>query len=164
MNIQVCHCRLRLLRVAVILVVLACPPFAHAEDIDDAWPIGSAMEVGQRHVKTRDHFVLLLTQQNTQLAELLVLVGNQRLNAALVAQHDAWLKYRDAECEVFGTLSGAGGSWPSTHAVECEARLTEHRFRRARNANACVRKIAVVDRSSSTINHCLQPLLPLNLK
>ncbi len=143
----------------VLLVTAAFPAWGQASSSE--WPEGSAMAVGEQHVKTRDYFAAQLEQQHAALLALLAPEGDSRLIEGLKAQHAQWLKYRVAECEVSGALTGAGGSWPSTYAVECEARLTDRRFRRVRAAVACLRKAPAADRGGES-SRCLQQLLPLS--
>lgn len=92
------------------------------------------------------HAGLLLTQQQQQIEKLLAgkydelikLVAtsgsgeshvDERLMAALKNQQVAWLKYRSEECALIGALTGAGGTWPSTYAIECEVNHTDQRLR-----------------------------------
>jgi uncharacterized protein YecT (DUF1311 family) len=83
--------------------------------------------------------------------------------AALKSQESAWLKYRTDECELIGSLSGAGGTWPSTYANQCESNLTDQRLRRVRSALACVAKIPS-DKRLFDQNACLYQLAPLGTK
>jgi hypothetical protein len=85
---------------------------------------------------------------------------DERLLAALTAQQFAWLKYRDDECELIGSLTGAGGTWPSTYANKCQVNLTEQRLRRVRSAIRCIKKIPNEERLYGQ-NTCLQQLAPL---
>ena len=123
------------------------------------------------------HTALLLVQQQqiaeanlqSKHAELVSLVASatsgkvhadERLVSALETQQVAWLKYRAEECELVGALTGAGGSWPSTYANQCEVNHTEKRFRRVESAIRCIRKIPAPDRLYSQ-NDCLQQLVAL---
>lgn len=150
--------------VALSLLLAHQPLRAATVQDQEAWPAGSAMAVGRQHVSNRDRFAALLeTRQAALLASLAEgnVAGGTRLIEALRAQHGAWLQYRVAECEVAGALTGAGGSWPSTYAVACEARLTESRYRRVGAVATCVRGIAVAARQRDA-GHCLRRLLPLD--
>lgn len=86
-----------------------------------------------------------------------------RLLAALKTQQAAWLKYRAEECELIGSLTGAGGTWPSTYANKCDVNHTEQRLRRVRSAIQCVEKIPLEKRVFEQ-NNCLQQLAPLTNK
>ncbi|MEO7104977.1 MAG: lysozyme inhibitor LprI family protein [Rhodoferax sp.] len=83
-----------------------------------------------------------------------------RLVAALKAQQTTWSKYKVDECELVGTLTGAGGSWPSTYATKCEANLTEQRLVRIRSATKCIQKIQK-DKRLYEQSSCLEQLAPL---
>jgi uncharacterized protein YecT (DUF1311 family) len=123
------------------------------------------------------HTGLLLVQQRQQMGrrlaskheELVKLVASsasgeihtdERLLAALKTQQTAWLRYRAAECELVGSLTGAGGTWPSTYANQCEVNHTEQRLRRVRSAIRCIRKIPSEKRLFEQ-NTCLQQFAPL---
>ena len=86
-----------------------------------------------------------------------------RLLAALKTQQAAWLKYRAEECELIGSLTGAGGTWPSTYANKCEVNHTEQRLRRVRSAIRCIEKFPSEKRLFEQ-NNCLQQLAPLTNK
>lgn len=85
---------------------------------------------------------------------------DERLLTALKTQQVAWLKYRTEECELIGSLTGAGGSWPSTYANQCEMNHTQLRLRRISSAISCIEKIAS-DKRIFEQNRCLQQLAPL---
>jgi uncharacterized protein YecT (DUF1311 family) len=126
------------------------------------------------------HTGLLLVQQQQQTEkilatkhdELIKLVASaksgevqadERLVTALKAQQVAWLKYRSEECELVGSLTGAGGTWPSTYANRCEVNHTEQRLRRVRSAIRCIQKLPSEKRLFEQ-NTCLQQLAPLTNK
>ena len=88
---------------------------------------------------------------------------DERLMEALKTQQSAWLKYKSEECELIGSLTGAGGSWPSTFANQCEVNHVEQRIRRVRSATRCVEKIPMGKRIFEQ-NNCLQQLAPLTNK
>ena len=158
----------------VTLFMLAFMPVgAYAEvectDRPECWPEGSSMHTG----------LLLVQQQNavekrlaTKHEELIKLVSSsssgeikvdERLLAALETQQAAWLKYRTEECELIGSLTGAGGTWPSTYANRCEVNHTDQRLRRVRSAIRCIKKIPNEKRLFEQ-NSCLQQLAPLTNK
>lgn len=138
---------------------------AVAAGVDEDWPEGSAMYVGSKLVESRDYFERLLKQREAELVRLLSKEKDPdaRLIAAMQRQQEAWLKYRDDECELVGSLSGAGGTWPSTFAVQCEASLTDRRFRRFGWAVKCWKDIAAEDRRFSAAR-CPYQLAPLATK
>jgi uncharacterized protein YecT (DUF1311 family) len=126
------------------------------------------MAVGEIHVQRRDQAKTTLAKLEKKLLRLLTSAGeespqgqfDQRLVSALTAQQMAWKRYVPDECEVAGSLTGAGGTWPSTYAVACEANLMETRVRRTRAAIRCVEKIDPPSRWLDQ-NHCLYQLMPL---
>ncbi|WP_168184770.1 lysozyme inhibitor LprI family protein [Oleiagrimonas sp. MCCC 1A03011] len=102
---------------------------------------------------------LVAELQDTQ-RKLFKLVVDGRLVHALRVQEKAWSQYKVAECDVIGELSGGGGSWPSTKAVECEMNLTSQRLHRMRDAVRCVRRVSasgIWDEKAQ----CLYQLAPL---
>jgi hypothetical protein len=120
------------------------------------------MAVGEIHVKNRAYFRNLEKRQAV-LLDLLEAMSDERVVDAVRALHDSWLEYFPQECELFGSLSGAGGSWPSTYAVKCEANLMYRRYRRLGHVVACVERARSdnpVNRQWAT-NTCLYQLSPL---
>lgn len=111
----------------------------------------------------------LLTRKHGELIKLVSsassggIGADERLLAALTTQQAAWLKYRTEECELTGSLTGAGGTWPSTYANRCEANHTDLRLRRVRSAIRCIEKIPYEKRIFEQ-NNCLQQLAPLTNK
>lgn len=85
---------------------------------------------------------------------------DERLLKALKTQQVAWVKYRSEECELIGSLTGAGGTQPSTYVTQCEVSHTELRLRRVRSAIKCIEKISEEKRWYEQ-NNCLQQLAPL---
>ncbi len=151
----------------IVLLLLAHALPAMADD--DEWPAGSAMATGKLHIKTRTHFEELLAKEQERLIDLVsksvdANSADERLVNALKALDGSWRQFREAECETFGALTGAGGSWPSTYAVECEAAMTEQRFKRVRAANRCIDRTPEADRWPFSARHCLNQLLTFNIK
>ena len=111
----------------------------------------------------------LLASKHDELIKLVASSGSgethadERLLAALKTQQAAWLKYRTEECELVGSLTGAGGTWPSTYANKCEVNHTEQRLRQVRSAIRCIQKIPSEKRLFEQ-NTCLQQLAPLTNK
>jgi len=146
------------------------PNFARSQasctDKPECWPEGSAMRTGIVLANKQEGTERLLAQEHERLVKLVsssVAEGigqDERLLSALKTQEEAWLKYRNEECELIGALTGAGGSWPSTYAVQCESNHTDQRLRRVRSAIACIEKIPAESRSFDQ-NRCLQQLAPL---
>jgi uncharacterized protein YecT (DUF1311 family) len=154
----------------VLLALSLLPLLAGAEeecsDRPECWPVGSSMHEGlvlvQRLkaadkvlVAKHDELVKLVSASSTEAIKV-----DERLLAALRRQQLAWVNYRSDECELTGSLTGAGGTWPSTYANQCEVNLGEQRLRRVRSAIRCVEKIPRADRLFKQ-NECLQQLVPL---
>jgi uncharacterized protein YecT (DUF1311 family) len=150
--------------VAVLLAsILMMPVSGHAQEVcsdGNCWPAGSAMATGIDAVNHRIQTEKALQRLHAELVQLMSPYSDERLLQALKTQESAWLTYRREECELIGSLTGAGGSWPSTYAVRCESNFTDDRLRRVKSATRCVKRIPEDQRSieSST---CLQQLAPL---
>ena len=135
-------------------------------DKPECWPEGSAMHTGLLVVEKQKNAELSLASKHKELIRLVSsssvdgITVDERLLAALDTQQVAWLKYRTEECELIGSLTGAGGSWPSTYANQCETNHTQVRLRRIRSAISCIKKISV-DKRILEQNRCLQQLAPL---
>jgi uncharacterized protein YecT (DUF1311 family) len=160
-------------QVLPLIIFLLIPYLAFGEtectDRPECWPEGSAMHTGlllvqQRHAVekrlVKKHDELMKVVSSSSSVEIKV---DERLIAALQTQQAAWLKYRDEECELIGSLTGAGGTWPSTYANTCMLSHTELRLRRVRSAIRCIKKIPSEKRLFEQ-NNCLQQLAPLTNK
>ena len=127
------------------------------------------MRTGLLLVQQQKAVEKLLAGKHEELIKLVAESSNgeikvdERLLAALKTQQAAWLKYRTEECELIGSLTGAGGTWPSTYANRCEANHTDQRLRRVRSAIRCIEKIPNEKRLFEQ-NTCLQQLAPLTNK
>ena len=137
-------------------------------DRPECWPEGSAMHTGLTLVAKLEEISAQLEFKHAELIALLSSSPNyngesapdSRVISALKAQQVTWVKYRADECELIGSLSGAGGSWPSTYSNECEVNLTEERLHRVKSAIKCIQKIPLEKRWMEQAN-CLQQLAPL---
>lgn len=137
-------------------------------DRPECWPEGSAMNTGLTLVAALHKSSAQLDARHADLITLLSSSPNyngdnypdSRVISALKAQQATWVKYRDDECELIGSLTGAGGSWPSTYANECQVHLTEDRLRRVNSAIKCIQKIPLEKRWMEQAD-CLQQLAPL---
>src|SRR5476649_1238360 len=118
---------MKILRFLLVLSVLPSLAVAQVECTDkpECWPDGSAMRTGLLLVQKQKTVEQHLARKHGELIKLLSSSSNERITVderllvALKTQQVAWLKYRDEECELIGSLTGAGGSWPSTYANEC---------------------------------------------
>ena len=156
-----------------VLLLAALPLTAVAEvtctDRPECWPEGSSMRTGLVLVQRQNAVQARLSSKHEELLKLVSssASGESRMDARLLAalktQQAAWLKYRTDECELVGTLTGAGGAWPSTYAIRCEVNHTEQRLRRVRSAIRCIEKMPNEKRLVEQ-NNCLQQLAPLTNK
>lgn len=132
------------------------------------WPEGSAMHTGLTLVAGLQKKSAQLKQKHEELIALLSdspayngeKYPDTRVISAMKAQQISWEKYRSDECELIGSLTGAGGSWPSTYANRCDVNLTEARLTRVNSAIRCIKKIPLEDRWTEQAS-CLQQLAPL---
>lgn len=157
----------------LILALSSIPTLAFAEvqctDRPECWPEGSSMHTGLLLVQQQNAAEKLLASKHEELIKLVSssstekISVDERLLAALKTQQAAWLKYRTEECELVGSLTGAGGTWPSTYANRCEVNHTDQRLRRVRSAIRCIEKIPNEKRFFEQ-NNCLQQLAPLTNK
>ncbi len=67
--------------------------------------------------------------------------SNERLIEAIRSHHPAWSNFMKKECELIGSSTGAGGTWPSTYANECELNATEKMYKKLRSAITCVMEL-----------------------
>lgn len=134
----------------------------------ECWPEGSAMHTGLKFIlhlkeastqleKKYDTLITILSSSPDYKGEI---IPDDRVISALKAQEITWVKYRVDECELIGSLTGAGGTWPSTYANECEVNLTEERLRRVSSAIQCIQEIPIEKRWVKQAD-CLQQLAPL---
>lgn len=159
---------MRTLPAATIAVLFASASFARPDCTDrpECWPEGSAMRTGLELAASRDQSQKMLAKQQEKLIALVSSnqkYPDERLIRALRDQHDAWLKYRSAECELVGSLSGAGGSWPSTYAIRCEANLTDRRYHTVLHAIRCIDRIPTGQKWVEQ-SRCLYQLGPLTIE
>ncbi|RYY01752.1 MAG: DUF1311 domain-containing protein [Gammaproteobacteria bacterium] len=137
-------------------------------DKPECWPEGSAMNTGLTLVASLEKKSAQLESKHNELTALLSASPSyngeknpdSRVISALNALKISWIKYRSDECELIGSLTGAGGSWPSTYANRCEVNLTEERLNRISSSIKCIQKIPLEKRWMEQAN-CLQQLAPL---
>lgn len=128
------------LTAAALIALTSC---ASAQDARDDWPEGSAMHtlyvVNDQLQATR----AALGEAHGRL--LTALDGDADppppLARAVASQHETWLAYRDADCELAGALTGAGGAWPSVHGVTCRIDHFTQRIETVDSANTCLRAL-----------------------
>lgn|GEM_PF-3361722 len=137
-------------------------------DRPECWPEGSAMHNGLTSAASLQKASTQLKKRHDELIALLSDSPNHngekypdsRVISALTIQQMSWEKYRSDECELIGSLTGAGGSWPSTYTNHCEVNLTEARLRSVNLAIKCIETIPLENRWMEQAG-CLQQLAPL---
>lgn len=159
---------MRAMGLATVAMGMAWMVGTHAIAQDHQWPEGSAMSVGglenQRlsiasaELAKLDKRLLTLVSEAQQTSP--AIPPDELLIKALKVQQAAWRRYLPDECGLIGDLSGAGGSWPSTYAVRCEANLLEMRVRRTRASIRCLEKMTPAKRRLDQ-GGCLYQLAPL---
>ncbi|MES2073942.1 MAG: lysozyme inhibitor LprI family protein [Pseudomonadota bacterium] len=146
-----------------ILLAFSASSAGLAQDKKEDWPEGSAMHTAYLLAEKQVKLDPLLEKRQAELVALVAKdadYANRRIAKALSAQHASWLTYRNDECELVGSLTKAGGTWPTTHALECKAKLTEARARAVDSALACIKKKRE-DNHEFEEETCLYPLAPL---
>ena len=161
--------KIHLLLLALSLIPILAFADDECTDRPECWPEGSSMRNGLLLVQQQNAAEKLLAIKHQELIKLVSSSSteevrvDERLLAALKTQQVAWLKYRTEECELVGSLTGAGGTWPSTYANKCAVNHTDQRLRRVRAAIQCIEKIPNEKRLFEQ-NNCLQQLAPLTNK
>lgn len=101
----------------------------------------------------------LTSEQDELLRRVAPAVNDQgRLVSALKAQQAAWLRYRDAACDLAGTLGGAGGGAASTRTLQCKADWTEAQRMRLWAALDCIGQGPPAERAAE-LDRCLPALV-----
>ncbi|MDH5833424.1 lysozyme inhibitor LprI family protein [Luteimonas kalidii] len=133
---------------------------ATAQDGREQWPEGSA-----RHtlLVEAEREQALRPALDAAYARLLAAFDDTAddpapLAQAVAAQQQAWLAYRDSDCQLAGMLTGAGGAWPHVHALTCSNALLAQRTAVLDTAAACLQRLPV-ERYPSDEEACLQPLV-----
>jgi uncharacterized protein YecT (DUF1311 family) len=160
------------MRATLVFVLLMQTARLGAEQCTDqpeCWPEGSAMHTGLLRRAAEERLRTDLQQAHKKLVALISTKASrngveyfddQRLVEAIERQQKSWEQFKDAECELIGSLSTAASTWQSAKSVECEVNLTSQRLKRMRHAVGCVRKIAPEQRKVEQLT-CLYQLAPL---
>lgn len=124
-----------------LLLAISLP--AIAQDARDEWPEGSAMHSVYVEADRLQAGRAALEQAH---GELLGAIGGDPakpppLARALANQHARWLEHMQADCELAGTLTGAGGDWPTVHGLACQTGSIADRLELVRGASACLRQL-----------------------
>lgn len=151
--------------VLTFLITLTLSNFAFAQD-DFPWPPGSAMYVGREYSRNIEYFEIRLNKKHQELIQLIKESDPRnsasRLITAIDNVHKSWQQFKVQECALMGALSGAGGSWPTTHALRCEANLTHRRYLAVRSAIKCIQRVRPKDLPFQ-IDTCLYQLGSLSI-
>jgi len=103
------------------------------------WPSGSAMHTGIEVNKKR-------YTKNEIANNLVIKIDNilkkysQYDEPGISKQHEYWLKYVDITCTKVGQMSGAGGSWPSTKALQCKENMLDQKLFKLTNSLRCLKR------------------------
>ena len=113
---------------------------ALAQDARDEWPEGSAMHSVYVEAERLQAGRAELEQAHADL--LSAIEGDPDdpppLARAVARQQADWLEYMRSDCELAGTLTGAGGSWPTVHGLSCQIESIADRLEVVRGATACL--------------------------
>jgi len=134
-------------RVCAMAAAMLLPAWATAQQTAPPLP---------ERVRTLDESVM--QEQGELLQRVAPAARDQgRLVAALKAQQVAWLQYRDATCDLAGTLGG-GSSAASTRTLQCKADWAEVQRTRLWAALDCIGKGAPADLAAE-LDRCLPALV-----
>ena len=139
----------------IIIFIFSFENLSQAQDKASDWPSGSSMYEGLKANERRDSLLIELSKSHEELIDVVKKVksSDSRLITALKTQNDAWLSYSKQECELVGSLSGAGGTWPSAYASLCHEKLVKERLQIVKAATNCFQKSELNNQ-----NECLYPL------
>ncbi len=153
----------------VFMAPVVCLGAEDCTDKPECWPEGSAMHTGLLRRAAEEKLRTELQQGHHELVALVSTktirngveyLDDQRLVEAIERQQKSWEQFKNAECELIGSLSTAASTWQSAKSVECELNLTSQRLKRLRDAATCVRKIPL-ERRQFEQQTCLYQLAPL---
>ncbi len=158
--------------VFIILGLVLLPDIVFAEtvctDRPECWPKGSSNHEALLLIEKQRPIEKLMASKHADLVKLIStpispdgqFFPDIGLVGALKRQQLAWLKYRTEECGLVGSLTGAGGTWPTTYAITCAVNLSEMRLTQIQSATICVKKMRK-DKRAHEQNTCLQQLVLL---
>lgn len=130
--------------IAATLFCFSMRAFAEIECANkkECWPEGSAVRTGMEFSEKLTAFDERMAKDHKALLDLLKqLKTNDYLIESLKGQQDAWLKFRNNDCQLAGTLTGAGGSWPSTWGLSCQVGMASKRLGQVQLAAMCLKNI-----------------------
>jgi len=114
------------MRISITLLLLLNSTFSHAEGCPDS-PAIAANEC----LVNQLHNAESILAKNFGALQSAVPINEfdqaQKTKALLTKSEDAWLSYRNANCEYEGFIVGGAGSYKTMRQHECLVRLTEQR-------------------------------------
>ncbi len=133
---------------AIIILLLANTYSLAQEQTESGFPSGSAIDVGFMYNKI---LAKSTDKLNMEYKKLLTTINeynkeNNRLENDVREQHEAWLKYYPSECNISGTLSNTGGSWPSTYSVQCYVRVVDEQTKKISSIINCMKNVSDNDK------------------
>lgn len=125
----------------ILLLAISLP--ALAQDARDEWPEGSAMHSVYVEAERLQASRAELEQAHADLFNAIRgdSANPSPLARAVANQHAHWLEYVRADCELAGTLTGAGGAWPTVHGLSCQIESIADRVEVVRGATACLSQL-----------------------
>lgn len=124
-----------------LLLAVSLP--ALAQDARHEWPEGSAMHSVYVQDERLQNSRAELKEAHASLMDALGYnpANPPPLARAVARQQAQWLEYVRADCELAGTLTGAGGAWPTVHGLSCEIEVIADRLQAVSGATACLRQL-----------------------
>jgi len=146
-----------------LLLAMSLPVLA--QDAQDEWPEGSAMHSVYVEAERLQASRAELEQAHADLFNAIRgdSANPSPLARAVANQHTHWLEYIRADCELAGTLTGAGGAWPAVHGLTCQIESIDDRGEMVRGATACLGQLGS-DAYQFEKFECLGKLAPWSMK
>ena len=142
-----------LVALSVLLPALASAQGRPVAPRDEApcTPEGSALCTGQALLATLAQLDRRLDRRHATLRTLVrgdtTAAGRDvRIEWAVDTLHATWRRLRRDDCELHGALTRAGGSWPSTWALDCEVAATRARLATVDAAIRCIERLPIARR------------------
>ena len=123
-------------RIAMTLlsVLVGYSTIANCEE----WPSGSAMYSGSLAVHEKVYFQ---EKSDNILEKIYTKIPEEYQEDVIKKQVQALRNYADSACLIVGMSSGAGGSWPSTYSVRCEAGIAFQHYKSLKNSLKCIERV-----------------------
>jgi len=112
---------------ALAVAASAVPAWADNHRPED-WPEDSAMSLGR---KAEHRLAVAEKDLERAYRELTKSLAQDAADALakrrLIASQRAWIAHRNANCVLYGEVSGGASIWKSAHEADCRADMTEAR-------------------------------------